>query len=119
VSDFIQENLFYKLLDIKFNSCYINKKLANKGMQQVKELFDNDPFAIDGMNFTEFKAYCKTLGIKGVTVEKTLALFTPSKYDGIYNYETSEEVLVQLSNPSTFECNRVKKSRQYYFQVIG
>jgi hypothetical protein len=88
-------------------------------MQQVKEIFDNDPFAVDGMNFTEFKAYCKNVGIKGVTVEKILDMFTPSKHDGIYNYETLEEILVQLSDPSTFECNRVKKSRQYYFQVIG
>jgi hypothetical protein len=60
------------------------------------------------MNFTEFKAYYKSLGIKGVTVEKVLAIFTPSEHDGIYNYETPE-VLVQLSDPSLFECNRVKK----------
>ena len=107
------------MLDIKFSNCYTNEKLVNKGMQQVKEIFDNDPFTVDGMNFTEFKAYCKLLGIKGVTVEKVLAMFTPSEHDGIHNYETSEEVLVQLSDPSLFECNKVKKSRQYYFQVIG
>ncbi len=118
VSDFIHENLFYKILDISFNSRYTNKKLVNKGMQQVKEIFDNDLFAIDGMNFTEFKAYCKNVGIRGVTVEKILDMFTPSEHDGIYNYET-EEVLVQLSDPSTFECNRFRKSKQYYFQVIG
>ena len=87
-------------------------------MKQIKELLDNDPFDIDGMSFTEFKAHCKTLGIKGVTPEKVLALFTPSDHEGIYNHENTNGILIELSDPNRFECNRIKKAKQYYFCVM-
>ena len=87
--------------------------------EQVKEIFEKSPYSIDGMNFTEFRNFCKDNGIKGVTINKVLALFTSSQIsDGIYDYVNNDGFLIQLSDPTTFEPNKVKKTKQYYFCVM-
>jgi|694.fasta_scaffold117218_4 hypothetical protein len=90
-------------------------------MDQVKQLLDTNPWQFDGMNFTQFKNHCKSLGIRVKNSAEVVALFTPTEYEGLYHYRSNPDshILVELSDPRQHEPNRVRKAPQYYFSVMG